>query len=189
MKKYYCFFFFLIGLLFFNNNSYGQNDFRPGYVINNSLDTVFGLLNNKANSINSSRCEYKKVVTDTTIIYYPFDINSYVLANNRHYVSKVININGEERHVFLEFLVNGIIDLYYFNEGLEEFFFIEKDGELFQLNNNAIEVIGENEAKYIRYSQQYKGVLKKLFGNVTELDRQIINSKFQLASLINITKE
>jgi hypothetical protein len=189
MRKFYRICICLIILSLFNITCYSQKDFRSGYVIDNNLDTIKGLLNNRSNRINSEKCEFKKTVKAKTIVYYPNDINSYTLSNNRHYVSKTININGEEKHVFLEFLVKGIVDLYYYNEGLEEYFYIDIDGGLVQLNNNEIEVFDENGAKHIRYTNQYKGVLQGLFGNVPELNWQIINSKFELASLINLTKE
>lgn len=189
MRNFYNSCLCLIILLFFCNSIFGQKNFMPGYVVTNNFDSIYGLINYGSNSKNSKECEFKVKGKADIKFYYPFDINSYVLDNNRRYISKNIEINGEVKQVFLEYLVNGIIDLYYYNEGFEEFFYIEKDGELFQLDNNAIEMADENGVKHIRYSNQYKGVLKKLFGETTELDEKIINSKFQFASLVNLTKE
>jgi hypothetical protein len=189
MRKSYRFCLILLALFSFNNFAFSQKDFRQGYIINNNLDTVYGWLNNRSNSINSLKCEFKKTEKAEVEVFYPLDIHAYVLANNRHYVSKTINFKGVEKSVFLEYLVDGILDLYYYNEGLEEYFYVEKEGDLIQLDNNEIEVVDENEVKHLRYSNQYKGVLKKLFGDVTELDWQIINSKFEFGSLINLTKE
>jgi hypothetical protein len=189
MRKYYCFCLCLIVLLFFDNNVYSQKDFRPGCIITNNLDTVYGWINFKSNRINSVKCEFKKDEKSEIETYSPYDIKSYLLTNSRFYVSKTINLNGLEKQVFLEYLVDGILDLYYFSEALAEYYFIEKDGELIQLNNNEVEVVDENGIKHIKYTNQYKGVLKKLFGDVTELDGQIINSKFELSSLIKLTKE
>jgi len=188
MRKYYCCLCLLVQLLA-GNEVFSQNDFRPGCILTSHLDTVYGLINNRSNSINSMRCEFKTEEKAEVKIYLPLDINSYILSDNRHYVSRTINFKGAEKPVFLEFLVDGIIDLYYYNEGFEEYYYVEKEGEIYQLDNNRVEVVDEYGGEHFRYSNQYKGVLKKLLGDVPEFDWTIINSKFELASLINLTKE
>jgi hypothetical protein len=174
--------------LFFTHRGYSQNDFRPGYFISKS-DTVYGLINFGSNSLNSLKCEFKKDANSSVELYYPFDIDSYVVNENRYYVSKTIILHGEEKKVFLEYLVDGIVDLYYYNEDVVEYYFIEKNGVLMQLDNDAVIIVDENEKKYLKYSNQFKGVLARIFNDAPGLFIQLSNSKFELNSLVNLTKE
>jgi hypothetical protein len=175
-------------LSFLACRGYGQGDFRPGYIISKS-DTIHGLIEFRTNGLNSGKCEFKKDANANVEVYSPFDIDSYVLADNRFYVSKTILLKGEEKQVFLEYLINGIVDLYYFSEGVEEFYFIDKNDELIQLNNDAAVIEGENGKKYLKYSNQYKGVLAGLFSDAPGLFIQLSNAKFELNSLVKLTKE
>lgn len=188
MKNIFYLFACITGLLFLTLRGYCQSDFRPGYIITNS-DTIRGLINFRSNSLNRIKCEFKKDVNANTEIYSPFEIDSYMLDDNRFYVSKTILLKGVEKRVFLEYLVDGIVDLYYYNEELEEFFFVEKNNEIVQINNDAVVIGDEHETKYIKYTNQYKGILAKLFNDAPGLFIQLSNAKFELNSLVKLTEE
>jgi hypothetical protein len=173
----------------FSLDAYSQKNFRPGYIVRNEMDTVSGLINFNSNSFNSEKCEFKRDINADIEVYSPDEIKSYLLTDYRHYVSKAIDINGVKRNIFLEYLVDGVVDLYYHNIGLEEFFFLEKDGEIIPIDNKQIEIVDESGKKHIRFSNQYRGAMKTLFSDAPEIDALILKSDFYLSSLIKITKE
>jgi hypothetical protein len=189
MKINYCFCIFFLLSLFLTIEGYSQKDFREGYLITNNSDTLRGLINFSNNSYNSEKCEFKKDESSKPVLYSPMDIKSYLLTGNRYYVSKTITLNNEEKRVFLEFLVDGIIDLFYYNQGVLEYYFIEKNGTLIQLNNDHTEVIKDDGTKYIKYTNQYKGALATIFKDTPELTRKIPNAEFGSTSLVKLTKE
>ena len=83
----------------------GQTDFRPGYVIQNSGDTLFGKIDYRSDIIMNSKCKFKN--NENIIIEYsPKDIFAYRIIDGKYYISKAINNNT----YFLEFLIKGKVN-------------------------------------------------------------------------------
>jgi len=120
--------------------------------------------------------------------YSPADIKAYKIDNNKYYVSKNIEINDTKKQVFLEFLVDGIVNLYYLNGEEGDFYYIEKDGRLIKLSNDK-ELIKNDGSTYVKYSQQYKGVLRYLFQDSPEIQDDINRAQFDYKPLIKLTRE
>ncbi len=178
-----------VSILLISVDTYGQKDLKNGYIITNSYDTIIGFINLKSNYNNSKVCEFYKDVDENPIEYNPQDIKGYRIEDVKFYISKDIDLNDQKRKVFLEYLLNGIVDLYYYKELTTEYFFIEKDGSLHQLSNDEIEIFDKNGNMYQKYSNQYKGVLNYLLHDAPELSDKILNTEFKHTSLIKITKE
>jgi len=168
---------------------FGQKAFKKGYIITNSYDTIHGIINLKSNYNNCKICEFKNNTDENQIIYTPQDIRGYRIEDTKFYISKDIIINNQKIKVFLEFLLDGIVDLYYFKGLYGEYFFIEKDSSLHQLSNNEIELFDNYDTKYVTNSNQYKGMLNYIFQETPKLSDKIPYIEFTPTSLIKITKE
>ncbi|MFA6401462.1 MAG: hypothetical protein WCX31_07530 [Salinivirgaceae bacterium] len=187
MKNALLFFTVIIALLTFNYSN-AQNDYKKGYIITFSNDTIYGSINLKSNTQNSKECEFKKSLEASSEIFSPEDLLAYRIEESKYYVSKNIQLDSTLRKVFLEFLLDGIVDLYYYKESQKEYFFLEKDGTLYRLNNNKKEIY-RKEGVYVQNSNQYIGVLNYTFQDSPEMSDKIKNTNFDYKSLINITKD
>ena len=112
---------FFISLLAISSISYGQRDYKPGYIITNKNDTVHGFINLKSNYQNSRQCEFKRNIDQEPDTYLPFDIKGYRVENSKFYVSKEVPLNDTTEKVFLEYLVEGIVNLYYLKDLTSEY--------------------------------------------------------------------
>jgi hypothetical protein len=100
-----------------------QTDFRPGYVIGFSGDTLYGEIDYRGDLLMGSLCKYK--APDGTIAEYtPYDIAAYRLVDSKYFVSKEI----AGKIVFLEYLINGQISFYYLRDEYGDHYYIYKDG-------------------------------------------------------------
>ena len=198
MKNLYLF--FISGLLLYSGIGYGQKDYKPGYIITNNNDTVSGFINLKSNYTNSRQCEFKKNIDQDPHTYLPFDIKGYRIENYKYYISKKVTLNDTTKKVFLEYLVNGIVDLYYLKELTSEYYFIEKDSTLYLLSNDKEEItkkekvfnyagLSEEYRTYSRNSNQYIGILTYLFLDSPGISKDISRTEFSYKPLIKITKE
>jgi hypothetical protein len=97
--------------LFISGLIKAQNDFRPGYVIKNNGDTLYGAIDYQDDFLMGSICRFKSNEHDI-ITLYPNDIFAYRFIDSRFYVSR--EINGKK--VFLEYLINGIVNVYYLRD-------------------------------------------------------------------------
>jgi hypothetical protein len=81
----------------------GQNYYKPGYIINNSNDTLYGFINTKSNQKNHYECRFKTSAEEQVRSFVPIEIKSYRIENGAYLVSKRVFINQESKQVFLNF--------------------------------------------------------------------------------------
>ena len=179
--------FFIYFTLFFAVAN-GQKNYKPAYIITNYNDTIHGTINLKSNIGNSEKCEFKALYDTVLQKFKPFEIKGYRIENSKFYISKRVNINEEEHELFLEFLVDGIVDLYYLKKGDNDYYFLEKDTVLYQLSNDEIE-INRDGIIYKVKTNQYKGVLKAILKDSKEVSENIDVLTFQYKNLVKLTED
>lgn len=167
-----------------------QTDFRPGYVITNGNDTLRGLIDYRGNVRNSKTCAFKENETSAPTEYLPGQIKAYRFLESKYYVSKKILADSVKKELFIEFLVNGIADLYYYRGTNDDnHYFIEKrDGQLLELKNTE-ELIKKKDVQYLLQKKEYIGLLKYALADCPQLFGTIENSTLGTRSLVNITKK
>ncbi len=172
--------------ILFSLSSYSQIDFRAGYIVKNNNDTIYGLIDYKGNISNAARCIFKKDDSSSPTSLAPLQIKAYRFEDSKCYVSKYVEFDGKEEYKFLEYLVNGVVDVFYFRDALGEHYFVEDDdGRLMYLNNETKEIT-VNDTKYIKESNEYKGLLRYTFKESPTISRQLDNFELSHKSLINI---
>jgi hypothetical protein len=166
-----------------------QTDFRPGYVNTNENDTLHGLIDYRGDSRNAKICVFKENETSASREYLPGQIKAYRFLESKYYISKNIPVNETKKDLFMEFLVNGIADLYYYRDVNDSHYFIEKrDGQLFELKNTE-GIIKKDDMPYFRQKKEYVGLLKYAFADCPQLFKTIDNSTLGSKSLVSITKK
>lgn len=176
----------LIISILISGNLSAQSDFRPGYIITNSSDTINGLISYKANA---QKCVFKTGVNGEEMDYAPNDLLAYRITDNKFYIKKVVDVEGTKTPVFFEYLVNGIIDIYYYRNVDGEHYYVEdEEGTLILLNNDEQEVF-KSDTKYTIKSNEYKHQLKMVFykspNTIDKVDGLSLNHK----SLINLASD
>ena len=124
----------LFAFIFLIGKINAQSDFRSGYYISNKNDTVYGLLDFRGEIRNAKVCVFKESEESESKTFLPGEIAAYRFDNSKYYVSRTVKIENENRTVFLEYLVNGITDLFFYRDIDGDIYFIEdKDGTLHEL--------------------------------------------------------
>lgn len=179
---------FLIVTFFINAKA--QTDFRSGYYVTLENDTVFGLLDYRGEVKNSQVCIFKNDNSSEIQKFNPGEIQSYRFTDGKFYVSKTIKTDLEEKTVFLEFLVDGITNLYFLRDINNYKYFLEdKNGKFLELSNETITEEVEGKGEIQRNSNRYIGLLHASFADCKEIQPQINNVNLGHKSLINITKK
>jgi hypothetical protein len=186
MKKYQITILLLIITVF---KVSGQNDLKKGQIITLANDTIFGWINVKSNLNNSKTCEFMANGQTEMLTYTPNDLKSYQFESNKYYVSKPIAVNGKEYNAFLEFLVAGVVNLYYYRLDDKEYYFIEKDNKMNILTDDERIVIDEFGTKSIKKTKRYIGTLLYLFKDAEGISKSINNTDLSYESLIDITEK
>ncbi len=104
----------IVFLLLSNKTVSGQNSYKSGYIVTNNNDTIYGLIKLRSNYLNNRSCDFKKTEDDSPEQLSPSDIKAYKIEDSKFYISKMISLRDTNRVVFLEFLLDGIVNLYYY---------------------------------------------------------------------------
>ncbi len=167
-----------------------QTDFRPGYYITWDNDTIWGLIDYRGEIRNSSFCSFKENANAKPIQFKPSEIKAYRFTDSKYYVSKKIKIGDQEKQVFIEFLVNGIADLYYHASLNNPMYLIEdRDGNLIELTDETKDEYVEGTGLVRKADTRYIGLLKATFSDCMEIQHDIEDVKLEHKYLIRITKK
>jgi len=166
---------------------YGQDNYKQGYIITNQNDTVTGWINLRTNNNNQKQCEFKPDLKLATKIYLPNDIAGYRFINEgKYYVSRDIHLNGNSQKVFLEFLVKGIMNLYYYEDDVVYYFFENQDGKMEVISQQPERI----EDMRVVKDTKYLGQIRYLFKDYQPIAQKIDNQfKFDQKSMMSVVKE
>ncbi len=156
--------FFIFIILSLMQNTDAQESFYPGYIITTENDTILGSIEFKNIESSANVCNFRKSAHEEITSYKPEEIKGYYFKEtNKYYISHKIK---ENRVVFLEYLLQGIVQLYYYQSGGQDYFFIEnQEGELTTVTKKPDEMVrNPNTGQLARKeNNQYKNVLIQTF--------------------------
>lgn len=179
---------FVISLLLLVSGftGYSQNDWRQGFIIENTGDTIYGLIDYRSQKSNSQYCYFKKDKQDVDNRYEPTEIKAYRFTDGKYYVSKPIMVDGTERTAFLEFLINGVVKIYYYKDK-DDLYFLEKDGQIYELKNTRSQVSNEGN-DYLIDQKEYIGIMRYLFQDA-KMTETINRTELESKSLVKTAKK
>ncbi|MEM1137805.1 MAG: hypothetical protein AAGI07_18345, partial [Bacteroidota bacterium] len=99
-----------------------QSHFKPGYVVKEVGDTLFGFIDYRGDILMRKVCVFREREGSIKQEFYPNEIHSYRFIDSKYFISK--EIKGKQ--VFLEFLVNGEVDVYYSRDEEGEYYYLGK---------------------------------------------------------------
>jgi hypothetical protein len=166
-----------------------QSSFQPGYCITWENDTLRGLINNKGETGNFRSCTFKKDEFAEATRFSAEEIQAYRLIDDKYYLSKKIKTQKGEEQVFVEFLVDGISNLYFFRDPDNYLYLIEdEDGNLQELFNETETIYVEGKGEITRNTYRHIRMLKLAFSDCMEIQPQVENAELTHKSLIKLTK-
>lgn len=162
-------------------NGYAQHDFREGFCITNSHDTISGFINYEE-ALSIKRFKFKKKKNDEAYYYYPADMLAFGFYGDKYYES--ILMEDESSRVFMQVLVNGLATLYKYKGS----FFIRK-GDSFKPLEAKEKLVDVEGRTYQRSSKAYIGTLNYLLFDCEEVRSDIKSIKLVEKSLIKLVKK
>lgn len=181
-----------VWLLCFDAQLFAQADFRMGYLVNNDWDTVPGWIDYRGDSKNMELCIFRQDSTSVPVSLNAKQIKGYRFVDEgRYFVSRYIKTESVCDTVFLEYLVNGISDLYYYqNNRLYSAYFIESPtGELLEVRAlpETKEVL--DGVQYTKKDYSYYGALNYALGDCERIRDDLQFVELNHKSLIKIVSK
>ncbi|MBN1145407.1 MAG: PorT family protein [Bacteroidales bacterium] len=194
----------LIAGMMFSWLSYSQENFSPGLVINNSGDTLRGLVDYRNWATNPKAVAFKVEVGSSATTFLPTDIIEF-RVEDEIYVSAIVeaeNTPVEDSRLeydsklrisldtlFLQTLVDGKKGLYYYrnNEGRENFYIKKDDG--FELLIYKKYLIRQGTTSSIRTISNYIGQLNLYFSDCPDILQKVNRASYDQGTLIKLFQE
>ncbi len=162
----------IIAFLFCTSWLYAQTDFKPGYVITNSNDTLYGEIDYRGDRLMGQVCKFRSNGHDI-VGYTPDDIVAYRFTDHKYFVSR--EVSGKK--IFLEFLVKGQVNIYYMRDALGDHYFIDKEGQPLTEMTHEEGVQEKNGRTYFYSTKNHLGVLNYYMQDAPSVKTQIGNMK------------
>lgn len=173
-------------------DSHAQSNYRPGFIITVQKDTVYGQIDFRTDKMNARRCVFRSGDDVEERTYYPFDILGYRFTDDgKYYISKSVELtrNGSPLSVFLEYLLQGMKSLYYYeSEDDEPIYFIENGDKLIKVD--APYLSKKTDGFQSRgQTDRYVPILHYAFGDCPSIGSKIDQTRYNHKELIALAKE
>ncbi|TLX75190.1 hypothetical protein E9993_09825 [Labilibacter sediminis] len=178
-------FFLLIVLISVSEFVDAQTFYKPGYVLALDGDTLYGEIDYRGDLLMGSICKYKS--NEGAIVEYsPSEILGYRFKDGKYYISK--EIKGQS--FFMEYLIKGIVSMYYLRDTHGDHFYLEKENES-MVEMPYEEGIKEVDGKQIYFeSKKHIGLLSYYMKDAPQLQSRINSvKKPERKNLINLASD
>jgi hypothetical protein len=178
----------IISIFWVLNITYAQDDFREGYVITKTNDTIIGYL--KYTSYGSNTCVFKKSLADEEIEFSTSEITSFKYNDGKYFIGKEVNIGNGMHYYFLEYLFKGRLNIYFIRFDGVHYFMEKENEEMIELTekDSIISVNINGAVKQVLMKKRTKGKLKyylsdcpALFGEIDNLNTLTYSGLIKLA--------
>lgn len=168
-------------------NLMAQSNFKQAYYISLQGDTIQGWIDFSTDYQNAISCKFKKSTEDSISTFYPGEIRSFVFpGEGKYYITKNVNVEETKMNLFLEYLVDGEMDLFYLYYNYKIYYFLEnKQNELVKLEKKPDQIIESKIYKDLKYT----GALSYAFKNYLPIAQNTSHIEFNKSSLIRITTD
>lgn len=180
---------FLILALSLANVIEAKSNFKKGYIITLAGDTLYGWIEHQNDISLSKKCVFKRTLDEEALSYNPFDVHSFRFTNGQYFISKNVIRDEIEESFFLEYLVEGEINLYSLKDRFGVSYFFEKPGD------KLVEVRSKSQTKYVggykiqEVSKDYIDILNNVFFDEPQIKEKVSDVVLSRKSLIGISKE
>lgn len=127
----------IIGLLSFTLPISAQVNPQRGYILTNEGDTICGTIDFRSEAKNAQSCRFKADNTSEYRSYQPGEIYGYRLEGDGvFYVTRTFPVEDISKTFFAEYLLQGGISLYRYQEHACDYFYIENQkGDVAELRD------------------------------------------------------
>ena len=163
-----------------------QPDFRPGYILSLSGDTIKGQIDYREEVFLGKLCKYRQYEEEAVVEYKPGEIQGFRFNDSKNYVSKVV----DGKPVFLEYLINGRMNIYYLRDAVNKRYFFDKDDVALTEIPFEEGIRQEEGKKYMFTSTRHIGLLQHYMKDAPSAQSKASTIKRpEHKNLINMAKE
>jgi hypothetical protein len=163
-----------------------QTDFRSGFVVKKSGDTLYGEIDYRGDKVMKSECRFRPQGSGKETIFSPDELFSFRFKDSKYFVSRV----WKEEKLFLEFLINAKVSIFYYRDKDGNHYLIEKEGIRMSEFPKEEEIVSRNGKQYFQKPTKHINILGYYMSDAPDLFKTIQNvQKPEHQPLIKIAKQ
>lgn len=164
-----------------------QTNFKKALVVTYQNDTIYGWADFRTDQLNMQSCHFKSTEDGPVTVYAPGEIYAFRFLNEgRLYITKTIELTpGMKATVFVEYLVKGLKNLYYYADQREYYLIDGMVGELVVLTREEDKIVGSK----IKKDLKYRGALRYAMSDYALRYKKVENVMFERASIVKLTRD
>ena len=172
--------------LFLSSIAAFSTDFRNGYVVLNSNDTITGLVDFEKGDGAYRSCYFRVLADEKIIKYKAAEIKGYGFLYDKVFISRDVQGNdGMQERVFLSAIISGLVTLYQ----VEDVFYLEgNDHVLHKLSNETVEFVVD-EKVILKNTNRHIAILNMMMPDLPQLQDEIKKIKLNEESLTNLVEK
>ncbi|MCU0459248.1 MAG: hypothetical protein MUE37_09215 [Bacteroidales bacterium] len=166
----------------------GQANFKKGYIITVEGDTLHGLVDLRGDRYNSANCTFTEGPVAEAVTFEPGSLLGYGFEDGRRYLSKSVDSESGYQLFFMEVLLDGILDLFYYRSAdNDSYYFVETaKGEFLGLTEKQRMVSDPELGKGIIRTKYYVGTLRYAMSDAPELSPDIERLSLKQNELVKL---
>lgn len=160
-------------------SSVNAQNFKEGFIISYEGDSTNGFVNFTDKKI-FKNCQFKSSIYGEVIKYSPKEIKGFRFNEGKYFVSKTLIVDGKETRLFLEYIIEGKANIYYYRDDRDHYFIDTEDSELIELTQKQAYYKRDDSRPYElpkRHKQKLKLVLKDCPEIYPQIDMVSLNHK------------
>ncbi len=158
-----------------------QADFRPGFVVTSTGDSIRGFVEYTMSETHERECRFKPAYNAAAQIYTPTDLKSYGITGGRRFISLSLPLEGGRRQVFAQLMEGGRVQLLMHHD----VFWLLKDSVL-KLEPPKRVLIETSDGPKMKTENRYIGFLNIAFADCQVNTRR---ARYEARSLSNLVRE
>ena len=163
----------LLGFIIATRCLMAQTDYKPGYIISKTGDTVVGEIDYRGDLLMGKSCYFKANESVGEKEYLPTDISAFRFIDSKYYVSR--ELAGE--HFFLEFLIKGKVNIYYLRNENGDHYYLDKEALPLTEITYDEQVKYEGDKHYLYQSKTHVGILNYYMQDAPDIMAKIAKVK------------
>ena len=177
--------------VFSSGRTLAQADFRPGYILSLSGDTVRGKVDYSSGRVNY-QCRFRPAEGSDAVTYEPGQLRGYGFPGDRTYQVREVPVPASVslQPLFLEALVRGAASLYYRagDETVPHYYVQTGNGPVRPLTIETKLEAGPDGTMYRRERPLYRGELAEAFQACPEVQRSVATLPLAQGSLLKAVR-
>lgn len=186
----------LLGAILPSVAAHAQSDFRAGYIIQTTGDTLRGRVDFSGGKRANQQCRFRPTEGASVATYTPEQLSGYGFSNDRTYQVQRVpksNLKGDSttQRVFLEVLVRGAVSLYMQldSNAQEQFYARLGSGAAVPLVREVQTVVAANGQETQRERAVFRGVLAEYFGACPAVQSKVGGLVLKSSNLIALIQQ